>query len=75
MTSVLPSLVLLPRSVRLSVVVSFFAYMLAEVKAVMMVKRRHRPVSTGATAAGECTYTLHDCIDIGFMLTPEDWRV
>ena len=40
----------------LSVIVKsfFFAYM----------KRRHQPVGRGATAAGECTDTLHHCIDI-----------
>ena len=27
-------------------------------------KGRHQPVGRGATAAGECTDTLHHCIDI-----------
>ena len=55
---------------------SFFsAYKLAEVTEVMIVRRQHRLVGTGVTGVGECTDTLHHCLDIGVTLTPEDWRV
>ena len=78
---VLLFLVLLLESVCLSFVINLFLFFHLHTgwqrwqRWWMMVRRRHRLVGTGATAAGECTDTLYHCVDIGVSLTSEDWCV
>ena len=53
----------------------FSAYRLVEVTAEVMVRKRHRPIGTGAPTAGECTDNSHHCVDTGVTFTPGHWHV